>query len=93
MAGTTHASRPAMGGATSSPRRRAKHRGRLRAPVDADAERLRELIWSKTHEEWLTEMSPEARERTKRFDRLRAKIGPMNEFDVVEELRRVRSGQ
>ena len=93
MAGTTRASHPAPPATTRCARRRLKHRGGARKSADAEVERLRETIWSKTHEERLAEMTPEARERAKRFDRLRAKIGPMNEFNVVEELRRARSGE
>ncbi|MGD0092323.1 MAG: hypothetical protein ABSE73_20595 [Planctomycetota bacterium] len=74
--------------------RRVKHGVRKTvSQLLAEGEWLRGLLSSRTHAQRLAEMTPAARERTARFEQLRAKIGPLKGFNVVEELRRIRDGK
>ncbi len=52
---------------------------------------MRELLSPERQDELLRMMSPEARALDERITKLRDAIGPID-FDVVEELRRMRNG-
>lgn len=57
---------------------------------DQVVERLRELLSPARHEERLRKMSPEARALDESIEKLRKEIGPID-FDIVEELRKLRN--
>ena len=52
--------------------------------------RLRELLRPERKDELLRRMSPEARALDESIEKLRKEIGPID-FDVVEELRKLRN--
>ncbi len=57
---------------------------------DDTVERLRELLCPERQDELLRRMSPEARALDESIEKLRKEIGPID-FDIVEELRKLRN--